>query len=618
MRTVWIEFGLRYMMGVLMCTLMISCADSDEIAEQTTSMVKSAVGVSLPTRIVGNPQHATTRQSSKVVQLQSNIESFRGMDHLRLYCFDNMPTTVTPDIGSVLTLHAVTPSTLGKPGKINYSIFKDLYVPIGTNRLLFYGKAIDKKVDAGLTRPEEMFYYGSLDVEGLEESEFQTTADIQFSPCPIIKSQQPFGGSMIGPRLVDLLNNLVGVKVDATEIYDANWPDTKSATLKLLYNELTMLRVCSSSLIEHFLGRLYVRLASVDTNDRGYLLAQELMHRIASVCQYEPDLSSASIHLNDSYQGYPMDIDMPAGSARIIFKDGQFIEMTADNGNLMPFEHFAYPASLWYTACSPIVVSDDLKSEKYDSVSVWSQVITQVYDSRFQEVKSSTQSIALIDQIEYAVGRLETQVQMNTGKFYDATGSEVDVKNGFYLTGLIIGGQLPVGWDFRPVTDDDNTMNIYDCAYNGEQYIKPGDVVGINHTLALETPVNRTLYVALELINYGNDFMGADGIIPAGGTFYLLSEFDPSKSADYHSGVLDRVFQQDYVTYATLHIQNGWPDVDGDGIPDRPEDAQPDEENQGLAKATNGIPYLGQGNAFELGLSVDLNWKKGLIFNPEF
>jgi len=608
------------MMGVLMCTLLISCSDSDEVAEQTTSMVKSAVGISLPTRIVGNPQHATTRQSSKVVQLQSNIESFRGMDHLRLLCFAVMPTSNTPDIGSVLTLPVVTPAALGSPGAMNYSIFKDQYVPIGTNRLLFYGKAIDVQANVALTRPEEMFYYGSLDVKGLEDSEFKTTADIQISPRPIIQSQQHFGGSEIGPRLVDLLNNLVGVKVDATDIYDANWADTKSATLKLLYDELTMLRVCSSSLIEHFLGRLYVRLARVDADDCGYLLAQELMHRIASACQLEPDPLSAYIRLNDSYQGYPMDIDMPAGSARIIFKDGQFIEMTADNGNVMPFEHFAYPASLWYTVCSPIVVADELKSEEYDSVSVWSQVITQVYDSRFQEVKSSTRSVALIDQIEYAVGRLELQVQMNAGKFYDATGSEVDVKNGFYLSGLIIGGQLPVGWDFRPAADgeDPDMMNIYDRAFNGTQYIKPGELVGTNHTLALETQVNKTLYVALELINYGNDFVGADGIIPAGGTFYLLSEFDPRKSVDYHSGVLDRVFQQDYVTYATLHIQNGWPDVDGDGIPDRPEDAQPDEENQGLAKATNGIPYLGQGNAFELGLSVDLNWKKGLIFNPEF
>ena len=223
---------------------------------------------------------------------------------------------------------------------------------------------------------------------------------------------------------------------------------------------------------------------------------------------------------------------------------------------------------------------------------------------------------------------------------------------------------------------------IYDREVPTGINVKPGVTTSkANQTLALETKTNEKIFAAVELLNGGDAFQGADGIIPAGGVFYLTVKLDPTTAGNYNPTTLNKIFTQDYVTKITVKIKNGSQTVDrdGNGIPDvyvfDPETGEPIGVNtgdgvtkttydingdgtpdtfitnpsmggpgwdtdgdgsvdipvmrnpasgnyptnvlvpEGLGNATNGIPNL-TSPGIELGTSVDLEWKSGLVLEP--
>jgi hypothetical protein len=87
------------------------------------------------------------------------------------------------------------------------------------------------------------------------------------------------------------------------------------------------------------------------------------------------------------------------------------------------------------------------------------------------------------------------------------------------------------------------------------------------------------------LNNSGQDFYGNDGLVPAGGKFYMVANL----KVDANSAEPKRVFAQDYVTTANLTINS-------------------------LQNAYVTIPDL-RSTKLQLGLAVDLSWEAGLTFN---
>ena len=132
-------------------------------------------------------------------------------------------------------------------------------------------------------------------------------------------------------------------------------------------------------------------------------------------------------------------------------------------------------------------------------------------------------------------------------------------------------------------------------------YLKSADatVDEVIHTLVFETPAattaddaNAIVKIAVEFQNNsGQLFVGQNGeIIYPGSKFYLVGTFDPWKNTtvkyDGTDDVIKQTFVQDYVTTANLTINN-------------------------LKKAYNTMPDL-RSPKLELGLSVDLTWKRGI------
>ena len=116
-----------------------------------------------------------------------------------------------------------------------------------------------------------------------------------------------------------------------------------------------------------------------------------------------------------------------------------------------------------------------------------------------------------------------------------------------------------------------------------------------NSTLVLETYAddaaatdNDDVIIAIELINNTeSDFIGADGVIPDGGKFYMVGKLTAANATT----TTKKVFLKDYITTAQLNILD-------------------------LTKAYNTIPDL-RTPTLEIGLSVDLSWTEGTTYTVD-
>jgi hypothetical protein len=273
--------------------------------------------------------------------------------------------------------------------------------------------------------------------------------------------------------------------------------------------------------------------------------------------------------------------------------------------------NYVYPSNLWYRANTRIKTSDQALNDQYVNNVDWTTILGK-YDEDNGVVKSSTRSIALKDQIQYAVARLDTKVTTDA-TLYDHNGAAVNLPSGgFPVTGVLIGGQRKVDWQFQPVSATDAAQyTIYDKDINkGGSDHKTAMTTSTdfyNHTLCLESAKNQHVYMVVELQNNsGNEFHGYNNeVIPAGSKFYMVAELNPETTTGVTvpstpGSTFDKtkVFQQDFTTIANLKIVNN-----ADGSHDK-----------GLGAAYNVIPDL-RTPALSIGLSVDLTWQTGLTFD---
>ena len=662
------------------------CTSSDELPSNVVVDKNGTKGV-MPEFVISLPRTVVsgTRMTNEVTQNEGSVTQFRGLDNIRLISFADVPTATSTKLSDILRLSAIT--TLERPGAINYKVYADQFVPVGTKNFLFYGKAIDKNAEEDINAMDDKFNYGFLRHYGLEESEFNTPNDIVFSLEPINTSNERQANNAVGKAIVNLLASLANTTVSGVAAPNDAWKTTTNKVLAPLYKNFIGITTGSSNTLAVILSNLYNSMAFVQSTDPARPLADAIRDKILAACTTTPPISGTPASLKSEYAGYPANIGLPDGAARIRWNvtglnPNTFVDISANYwiGNRFDNTKYAYPAALWYYVSTPLKASAEKESPEYDNAGNWEGVISSVYSGAAEEVQSNTQSVALQLPVQYGVGRLETRITMPAGVFYDGNGEEVTIGSGYTMKGMLIGGQCSVGYDFA--TKGDENLTIYDNVMASNSIIaKPNSTtVSANQTLALQTKANQTVYAALELINGGQAFMGADGIIPAGGTFYLTAKLDPTTASNYASGTLDKIFMQDHVTKLTVTILNGntvadrngdgipdvyivdangvptGVDVDGNGTPD-PYDIDgdgnddtfitdpdhggpgwdtdgdgevdipvvpgadgkyPDGPNVpgGLGNATNGIPDLSSPGV-EIGTSVNLEWQEGLILEPE-
>ena len=597
--------SLAWMLGIALTGTigMASCSSANEVSsdvvidENGQAHVKPEFVISIPRSVI-----ASTRMSDGVTQSAGTIQQFRGLDNIHLIPFANTPTSTSTKIADIMRLSHI--QQLGGEGSTNYKVYADQPVPVGTRNFLLYAKAIDLSPEAALSDMSDKFKYGVLNVSNLSNDDYTTPGNTRFSLEPINTTVEKQVDDAVGKNIVEFLNDLANISVEDVAAPNDKWSTTEDVTLAPLYANFIQNSVGSSNSFALMLSHLYFSLAHVQSSSPAHPLAEAIKTKIQGVCASEP-INGSPLSLTSSYAGYPTNIGLPDGAARLVWnvsgeQANTFTDITANygSGNLIDITKYTYPAALWYYISSPIKASNDKKSEEYETAEDWNGVIDNVYANAGDEVKESTKSVALILPVQYGVGRIETTIKMGEGTYYDADGEEIIIGSGYTLKGFLVGGQNSAGFDFTPKGNEGYT--IYDREVISNIVATPNTITGTaNQTLALETRANQKVYVALELINGGEEFQGADGVIPAGGTFYMTAELDPTTASNYVEGTLDKIVLQDHVTKLTITIKNG--NADGTG--------------GGLGEATNGVPDL-TSPGIEVGTSVDLIWQQGLDLNP--
>lgn len=612
--------SLAMMMGFAItgALSLTACSSSSDAIEENKAVVydengqatvKSEFVFSVPRKVVG-----TTRMKSEDTQSEGTVAQFRGMDNIRLIPFGEDPDNLSTKLSDIMRLSSI--DVLGKPGQVNYKVYSDQFVPVGTNHFLLYAKAIDWAAESPITSMDDKFKFGTLSVKGLTDAEFTAPKDILFSPVQINTSTEAQAGDEVGRNIVQLLTSLANITVSGVAAPNNSWKTSNHPTMAALYKNFIGITTSSSGTLSVILSKLYFSLDHIKSADPAYTLAQTIKSRIEAVCAYAP-VNGVPVTLKSSYSGYPGNVGLPDGAARIRWnasglQANSFVDVSANytKNFRLKITDYVYPAALWYFVSTPLKASNEKESPEYDTAGNWDGVINSVYAGAADEVQTGTQSVALNKPAEYGVGRIETKITMGSGTFYDGNGKEVTFGNGYTLKGMLIGGQSSVGWDFTPKGDEN--LTIYDRDMASSSIIaKPGYTTATaNQTLALETKSNQVVNAALELINGGDDFMGADGMIPAGGTFYLVIKLDPTTASNYLAGTLDKIVKQDHVTKLTVTINNG------STFPDRNEDGKPDVYIKDEDGIPTGVDADGDGNPDPYDIDGDGN-DDTLITDPD-
>ena len=596
-----------------------SCSSSDDIADNTGNTTGEAVKTSF-TLSVGLPGGSSsnakpsTRMTDATAQAQET-PSFRGMDNMTLIPFNTGAAITTSDsrAGSTnINLPNTTANTL-LTNQItstgNAHVYTDVSVPVGVKSFLFYGKAIDATAGTDASEAADMFKYGSLTKAGLSAG---APSGISFTPKQIYESGAVDGKAS---ALATYLTTIAGSSYENTaDSKTYKWsevaPDAQGqgSALQTLYKNFTSLTAGSSASVQDAVQELYTSLNSLLQGNQTAVnngIINKIIENIKTGATVGTD---GKLSLNSDYIGFPANINLPDGAVTVKCTNGTFAAQTsatyATSGTqVAALSDYVYPANLWYRANTLIKTSDKVLTDKYKDGTAWDAIL-QNYDGD-GVVRNSTASIALKDQIQYAVGRLKMTVKVANGTLYDGNGETVNVPTGgFPVSAVLIGDQRKVDFQFAPANKTDKQYTIYDKELTGINATTGGSTA--NNTLVLETPADENVNVLLELTNNtGKRFKGKNGYIPAGAKFYLLGTLTPSngKINGQASTDINQVFKQDYVTTANFTIkQNVKNDTDNPN------------QNQGLGAAYNVIPDL-RTPALSIGLSVDLTWQTGLTFD---
>lgn len=540
------QYG-NFKLGVLLLASagLASCSSDDTFSGskgQSGEPVKTQFAISVPVGKSG-------RLSEGIVQGQSPAQ-FRGMDNIQL-----IPFTIAPAAGKT----GQTPIALGSildnelAAGTNAKVYYDVQINESVSHFLFYGEAYSANDDAKTNG-------------ALKPTISSAVNDIKFELQPISENAE---NNPEKTTLADALNSVAQAKDASSNTWASSTSD-----LKPFYDAFTRLKAGSANSIKLALKELKTGITGATATSEG-----DLKTAISNA------IDAALTSITDCT--YPQNVGLPDGAAQLKFEGDKFSYINSENiGNLSytSMDRFVYPASLYYMANTKIKTADTRLSDQYSTN--WEACLA-LYDGGGESVTATTQSVALVDPVKYAVGRFDVAAKFSASSINDNVGNSINVEanNGMTLNGILIGGQKYVDWQFAPV-DASEKYTIYDASVTSTK-LGTADIADsiMAQSLALPTTAATPVNFALELTNNtGNAFTGIDGIVPAGAKFYLVGQLVPQEDK---AG--NQVFAQAYNTKANVTITS-------------------------LAHAYNCIPDL-KNPELELGLSVNLEWTEGLVQN---
>lgn len=603
-----------------------ACSSSDEIVDNPnynpeTNTVKTQIALNIA------PSESHTRMAASTVQESG---SFRGMTGVNLISFTGAPADAALAANGFFPLGDITGITAEASSKV-YT--KD--IPVGTKNFLFYGKASDLTSKTDMAQGKLDYHVGTI-----SETNYIKPSEIYFSLSPIVtEADLTDGSTKPEDTWLAYLNGISGV---------IGWSTSSSSALRNAYTSFTSFtdgtRQGSAQAILRTVQDLYKAVATI--YEAGTLptadetIAKNIMDKInqtpVSVTKagsatdiYTSEATVAFENASAEISKFPKNFQVPSGTAALSCSSGTFSYVNNGTNVLgqtltTAITSICYPAELTYFCNSLLRATDkDKKSTDYEkTVADWN-TDTKWSDWTDSEVKLSTRAVAMQYNVRYGVALLKSTFKVDAGDYYDnaktITNNEKPNQkitingNSFKITGIVINGQPSKSdYQYLKASDGNFNQNVYDL------FSEEGTVIGTeasvtNYTLLMDNyatgETQQAVTVALELVNTGSDFYGKTGIIGAGQTFYLLGTLTPETGnwtatdagVGYPVSLAKRVFAQDFLTVANFTLNKG-------------KDATNDTDDSFLKDAYSVIPDL-RSTQMTFGLSVDLVWKTGLIFN---
>lgn len=591
---------------------MVSCS-SDSIEPTGGSgvagqVVKTQFAINIP--YGGN---SSTNQAKKVTRMTDEMtqqsNNFRGISDIVLLTFSGDPSTA----GNTEATRIIEIGTDANAYAHNeYSkLYRDIEIPVGTNHMLFYGRATRKSGDTD-------FQAGKITNVGTKTTE-KVLANISHELTPI-NSTANFTTDADADQIIDALNTIAEAKVQdgkdytwatiGTETTLPTWlTENEKKFLAARYKEFISLKAGSRTSVVEFIKNLQTALVG-EAGGTTIPAEKKLTKEIYDKCV-------AALGAIESIN-FPGKFNLPDGVASLNWKTGEskFAYNTPENvtigtGNSINYQKICYPAELSYFVNTTTMVSDKDMSNlsEFPSYTDWTKPAGADWSNKnFDEkaVENSTRTVGLKAPVQYSVAVLKSTVRCDAATLKDnakqAGGFDKDQQisvpaDGFKVTGILIGGQpASVDWKYDPASTESFANTIYDKVMNGSMAAKNEiSASNANYTLVFDnkkSDAQSPVYVTLELENNSDKaFYGNDGIILKGAKFYLVGQLNPNKTGLTNPNSVNRVFVQDYVTTANFNIKD-------------------------LKSAYNCIPDL-RTSGINVGLAVDLSWKTGITFDVE-
>lgn len=577
--------GQIYIVVFLVLATFVGCKNEEDAAvQEVTAELAFSVSASAE-------QH--TRMTANVVQANNN---YRGITDLRIVPFAARGRKI--QLGDMAKRERV--NDLGQPYERTNSWFyyyQHCSFMEGVSSFLVYGRATPT-YGSGTPTMADKRMNGSLDAVFPLDMQLD---GVSFTLTPIYGSSAADAkATALAAYLTAIANTSVTVDGKTT-----TWKNVTHSALKALYqnfigqkNTETADLAGSSANVLVFVQELYNQVHGQVSSYPENSVERELCLAILNTITTYQGITTTSegkvSGLGTAMSGFPASIGLPDGAAVVRWTGTKFEPQTQTTtmDNITGIARYAYPAELYYYANSLIRTSSiDDRSSTYTggaASQTWEYVLA-AYEQNPGYVTRHTKAVAIEDPVQYGVAHLQMKLKEVTYTLPDAAGTSISVgTNTFPLTGVIVGNQHPVGFDFKPSDTEDDEYFIYDTQVQksgGANLYLSATVAesDLIHTLVLQSKDEEEVAVVLEFRNDGTQtFEGVDGLVYPGTKFYLVAKVKPGTVGANAQDYEKRVFTQDCVTTMSMKVES-------------------------LAKAYNVLPNL-LSPRLEIGVEVITDW----------
>ena len=537
---------------------LLSCTDEEKTIAPSNSSY--AVRTTLNLAVQTSP---VTRMSAATVQQAEDLASFRGIEDIRLLPFSVTLGNAEEPVWATSPYYAANAIELtkmlvnsegtvdlntlpaNKLQSVNQSaMYADVLLPVGTNSVLFYGKAMDSMGEN--PTDAQLHTNGALVEAGFNGTNPST---ITFTPKQIAATLQ---GESVRDALVQYLNSIANATYKDASNNDVVWPSDDKNRIAL-----TSLKAGSSAAVQLTVQKFYTMFYKSEKP-----LQKAICDSILGAGnKYATADDSGKLTFKEVINGYPDETDnLPVGAAVIEWANNKFQvvnETTWSGLNVAKTDAYVYPASLYYFANSKLLTSTTEHAADYKNTATyptWASLLNLYTDGNY--VAPNTRSVAINNAIQYGVARLDLSVKIKAGADlvdYDEQ-TVVPNTNGFPVKAVLIGQQGAANWQFEPAATTEEYI-VYDNALPEMSANYGTTAVGTNYTLVLPTPAETAVNVAVEFENNTDKYFAGVGgqVVEPGQRFYLVATLDPTDT-DTVTGTGTSVFVKDHNTVVTLTI----------------------------------------------------------------